>query len=182
MKTQIAYTKTRCSGTNGGFTLIELIAVMTITAILAVVSVPALTSLSQTRAAGAAVDLHRSMTFARQHAVSTGTGTWVVFNVGGNNWSVLKEDPLAPGRAGASLMTDPSRGQDYVETLNSDTTAGVSLVSATFDAGSEIGFDWLGRPLNASENDLVAAGTVTLTGNHQVTVEAETGHIRYVAP
>lgn len=182
MKTQIAYSKTRCSGTNGGFTFIELIAVMIITAIIAVVSVPALNSMGQTRAAGAAVDLHRSMTFARQYAVSTGSRTWVVFDVGGNSWSVLKEDPLAPGRVGALLITDPASGQDFIVTLNSDTTVGVSLVSATFDAGSEIGFDWLGRPLNATENDLVAAGTVTLTGSHQVTVEVDTGHIRYAAP
>ena len=182
MKTQIAHSQTRYSRTNGGFTFIELIAVMVLTAILAASSIPALTSLSQTRAAGAAVNLHRSMTIARQNAVSTGNRTWVVFDVGGNNWSVLKENPLAPGRSGASVITDPASGQDYVETLNSDTTFGVSLISATFDAGSEIGFDWLGRPLNATENDLVAVGTVTLTGNYQITVEVDTGHIRYIAP
>ena len=182
MKTQIAHSRTRYSGTNGGFTLIELVAVMILTAILAAASIPALTSLNQSREAGAAANMYRSMTFARQYAVATGNRTWVVFNVGGNSWSVLMEDPLAPGRSGASLMTDPASGQDYVETLNSDTTVGVSLLSAAFDAGSEIGFDWLGRPLNATENELAATGTVTLTGTHQVTVEVDTGHIRYVAP
>ncbi len=182
MKTQNAYSRSRRSRMNGGFTLIELIAVMVLIAILAATSIPALTSISQTRAAAAAVDLQRSMTFARQNAVSTGTRTWVVFDVGANSWSILKENPLTPGRAGASLIIDPAHGQDYVEILDSDTTAGVNLLSATFDAGSEIGFDWLGRPLNASENDLAAAGAVMLTGNHLVTVEAETGHIRYVAP
>ena len=46
----------------------------------------------------------------------------------------------------------------------------------------EVGFDWLGSPLNGAETSLAATGTVTLTGTHVVNVEVETGLATYVAP
>ena len=83
---------------------------------------------------------------------------------------------------GASALTDPATGGDMVETLGTGSFIGVELVSATFDAGSEVGFDWLGQPLNSADTTLAAAGTVTLSDGHQITVTISTGHIAYVAP
>ena len=49
-----------------------------------------------------------------------------------------------------------------------------------FGTGTEVGFDRLGRPLITSGALLTTAGTVTLTGNHQVTLQPRTGRTAYV--
>ena len=46
----------------------------------------------------------------------------------------------------------------------------------------EVGFDWLGRPLNSSETALAAQGVVTITGSHRVYIATETGHVTWAAP
>ncbi len=165
-----------------GFTMIELVAVMVIVAILAASAAPALNSLANTRSSMASQLLLRDLTFARQYAVATGSRTWVVFDVGAESWSVLVENPASPGRTGAAILTDPATGKPYTETLGGTDYPGVGLVTAAVDGGSEIGFDWIGRPLNSGETDLAASGVITLTNGHQITIEVETGHVEYVAP
>lgn len=168
----------------GGFSLMELVVVMTVTVIMSGVAVVALSSTTGNRASIAAKRLLRDMTFARQRAIATGTGTWVVFTVGAgpDTWSILSEDPGSPGRAGATALTDPATGADMVETVGTGTFIGVDIVSAVIDAGSEVGFDWLGQPLNSADTTMAAAGTITLSDGHQITVTISTGHIAYVAP
>jgi hypothetical protein len=121
--------------------------------------------------------LLRDMTYARQHAVATGARTWVVFDANAETWTVMSEDASSPGRAGASVLDDPGTGQTFVQALDAGTFANVQIVSATFDGQAEVGFDWLGRPLNASEALLSASGRVTLTDGYRVDVNAVTGHI-----
>jgi hypothetical protein len=58
----------------------------------------------------------------------------------------------------------------------------VQIVSAAFDDDVEVGFDWLGCPLNAAESALGAEGTVALSGGQVVRVTPVTGHVAHVAP
>jgi prepilin-type N-terminal cleavage/methylation domain-containing protein len=182
MPAQVTASATRRPSRGDGFTLIELVAVMVIVAVLAAVAVPSLDAIGQTRAAMAARQLLRDLTFARQRAVATGTVSWVVFDPDAETWSVLGEDPAAPGRAGAALLTDPATGRNHVQQLDAGSFVGVQIVSAAFDGDVEVGFDWLGRPLNAAETALAADGTVTLSGGHVLRVAAMTGHTMYESP
>lgn len=165
-----------------GFTLIELISVVVILTVVSAVVVPSLSSLQGTRGAQAAKTLLRDVTWARQYALATGTGTWVVFDTANETWSLLAEDPNNPGRANAAVLTDAATGQNWVATLGEFAFTGQSISSADFDSGTELGFDWRGRPKNASETDLAALGTVTLRYGQRVEVLPETGHARLVIP
>ncbi|MCI0365427.1 MAG: prepilin-type N-terminal cleavage/methylation domain-containing protein [Phycisphaerales bacterium] len=167
---------------DGGFTLIELIAVLVIVAIMAGVAAPTLSTMGVARSGMAGKQVLRDLTFARQRAVATGVTSWVVFNTGSESWSILAENPASPGRAGATVLTDMATGRPYSTTLGTGEYVGVGLVSCTFDGNTEVGFDWLGKPFNSAETALAWQGSVVLSGQNVVTVEAITGHVMYAPP
>lgn len=159
-----------------GFSMIELIVVMLIAGIIAAVAAPTLSNVASTRRAMAAQLTVRDLDYARERAISSGTRCWVVFSAGTNSYSVLGENPASPGRLNASVLSDPaSTGRTYVNSFNSAEFAGVTLQSAAFGSGSEVGFDWLGRPYDFAQAPLTAAGVVTFTGGTTVTVQPGTG-------
>ena len=135
-----------------GFTLIELVAVMVIVSVLAATAAPALLRISNTRSVTAVKHLLHDLTLARQRAVATGTRTWVVFDLAGESWSLLSENPASPGRAGATVMTDVAAGRPFTQTLDSGSYVDVEILAANFDGDVEVGFDWLGQPLDATGN------------------------------
>ena len=182
MVVQITRNDPRRLSRGGGFSLIELIAVMIVVGILAAAVAPVLSATASTRAAMAARHLVRDLTFARQRAVATGTRSWVVFDTAADTWSVLAEDPNSPGRINAAVLTDPATSGPFVQSLGVNQFVGVQLVTAAFDGNDEIGFDWLGRPLNQTEAALAAQGSVTLSGSHVVTVEVGSGFVAYAPP
>jgi len=167
---------------DGGFTLIEVITVMVIVGILAAVAAPAMNSIEASRGRTAARSLYRDVCFAREWAVATGNNTWVVFDEAAESWTILTEDPANPGRASAAVIDDPATGRTFVQTLGSGDFTGLAVTSAAFDGDTEIGFDWLGRPLNATETSLASQGVVTLSNSAQVTVAVTTGSIALVQP
>ncbi len=166
----------------GGFSLIELIAVMVVAGVLGGVAVVSLTATTSNRSTMAAKQLARDLTFARQRAVATGTRSWVTFDTAAETWTILAEDPSNPGKVNAAVIIDPATGAEFVQRLGIDQFVGVQVVSAAFDGSGDIGFDWLGRPLNDTEAPLAAQGSVVLTGSHTITADVGTGHIAYVAP
>lgn len=158
------------------FTLIEVIVVILIVAILSVVAAPRLSNLGSSRAGVAARSIARDLTYARERAIATGTRTWVVFSPSTHSYSVLSENPASPGRVGATTLTDPNgTGRPFVQYLNTGEFAGVTMASAVFGSGSEVGFDWVGKPYSSSTTALSANGAVTLSSGYSVTVEASTG-------
>jgi prepilin-type N-terminal cleavage/methylation domain-containing protein len=160
----------------GGFTLPEMIVVVAITAIMAATAAPSLLNLGSTRCAAAARQLVRDLTFARQRSIATGTRHWVVFNTSTQTWSVLIENINSPGRSGATALNDLASGRPFVQTMNAAPFSAVSLTAVSIGGASEIGFDWQGKPLNASEAALTTDGTVTFTGSRTVTIKANTGY------
>jgi prepilin-type N-terminal cleavage/methylation domain-containing protein len=162
-----------------GFSLVELIAVTIIAAILAVVAIPSYAAVTASRTAYATRQIIRDIGYARERAVATGTRTWVVFNVGLNRYSILAENPSSPGRSGAIALADPANtAATYLQILGTAQYSGVTLGAVNFDGGNEVGFDWLGGPLNSSETALAAQGTVSLNGGYSVTVQPLTGLAR----
>jgi prepilin-type N-terminal cleavage/methylation domain-containing protein len=160
-----------------GFTLLELIALIAIAGVLAGVAIPSMASLGSTRAASAARLLASDVLFARERSVATGTRCWLSFDVAGNRYSVLSEDPANPGRVNAVAITAPGTGMPFVQQFGAGEFTGVSIASASIDSGSWLGFDWLGRPLNLAEAALSAAATVVIAGSKTVSVEPETGYV-----
>ncbi|MCP3905443.1 MAG: prepilin-type N-terminal cleavage/methylation domain-containing protein [Planctomycetes bacterium] len=181
MKALATIERARRPRRGGGFTLIEAVSVMVILAILAAAAVPAISNFTDSRASAAGHMLLHDVTFARQHAVATGTITWVKFDAAAETWT-LQAETGAAGKANAVTMTDVATNANYVKTLMTGDFPDVQVVSAVFDGGADIGFDWLGAPLTGDATTLAADGTVTLTSSVTLTVEKGTGHAVFAAP
>lgn len=159
-----------------GFTLIEMIAVVVVLGVLSVTAAVSMNGTGAARARAAAHFVARDLSFAREWALATGTTTWVVFSVGTNSYSVLAENPAAPGRAGALTITDPATGQAFVSRLNDPALAGVGLSAVSIPGGgNDLGFDWMGRPMNAAGTRATTHATITLSQSQTVTVTAGAG-------
>ena len=165
------------------FTLIELLAVVTVTGILAVVALPAVSQLAATQRRAAANVLQRDLTYARERASGTGVTTWVVFSGSLQSYAVLSENAASPGRAGATTLIDPATQTGFVKKFGQGEYANISLGSISFDSDNEVGFDRLGRPLRTSGALRTTDGTVILSNAWRVRVAARTGLVTVeVAP
>lgn len=172
----------RRSARNGGFTIIELVAVMVMLVILMGVATPVLSNMGDTRGGMAAKILMRDISFAHQHAIATGTITWVRFDTTGDTKWEIRAETGAAGKTNAVLLTDPATGGDFIQNLNTGSFGDIKVLTASFvgtDVNDvpDIGFDWLGRPLTNDAIFLNALGAVTLTGSHVVNVQQETGYV-----
>jgi Tfp pilus assembly protein FimT len=172
----------RCLSSGSGFTLVELIAVMTIAMIMCGVAFASLGPLQSTRRGIAAKRLQRDLSFLRQRSLATGTPHWLVLSVGSQNWTLLVEDPANPGRANAVALTDTATAQPYLTQLGVDPLVGVVLQSAAFDGQPIIGFDWLGRPLNSTGALLAANGQAVFQSGATVAVTAGSGLATFSGP
>ena len=151
-----------------GFSLIELIVLMTITVILAVAAVPALMDPGPLRLQRAARETAAHIKMARDLAVATRRRTWVDFDVSGNSYSVYIEDPDNPGKSHRIWVTHPEMGGNFHVQLNTGDFAGVEIASAKFKSGwfftrSEVEFDRLGTPYDGNGGSLSSDGTVVLS-------------------
>ncbi len=175
------HTRVRRSVRGGGFTIVEFIAVMVMLTILMGIAVPLLSDMGDTRGAVAARVLLQDLGFAHQHALATGTITWVRFDTTGNTKWEIRAETGAAGKTNAVLLKDPATHADFIQTLNTGSFPDIKVVSASFvgtDVSDvpDVGFDWLGRPLTNDGIYLNATGAVTITGGHVVNVQQETGY------
>lgn len=159
------------------FTLVELISLIVLVAIMAAVVVPSVGTLPSRRGAAAARQLVRDLTYMRQQSLARGITTWAVFNTSSESYSMLVESTATPGRAAASSMIDPATGGPFSQSWTAGEFVGVDLVSVFVgsDSGTDLGFDWLGRPINWHGSVLTVQSAITLNGGHSVVVEPQTG-------
>lgn len=165
-----------------GFTVVELVIVMTIAGILAATAVPAMMKASNRRLYRASHELAMHVKFARALAVSTGRLTWVKFDTGAETYEVFIEHPTSPGRGNRIAVTHPVTGaSSFVTTLNQDEFDGVTIDSADFGGTIELSFDRYGQPYTGWAVALSSDGTVTISSDgttRTVRVVAETGMVQ----
>lgn len=166
----------RANSRRAGFTLTELVVVMLIMGVLGAVAVGSIESLSSTRLNAAAHAVTRDLAYARERTMATGTRHWVSFSVADSSYSVLTESATTPGFANATSLRDPATGMPLVTRLNTGEFAGVSIASVSFDGGTTVGFDWLGRPLATTGSRLTSAAQVII-GTRTILIDLSSGRI-----
>jgi MSHA pilin protein MshC len=150
-----------------GFTLVELVVVLSILGILAAVVVPRFFESDDYRFQGAFDRVIATVRYAQKVAVAGQQR--VIVTVAGNAVSACLEQAATPGSCGAAVP-DPVRGG----TLGVASPDGISI------GGAGVVFDALGRPHvpGGAALDVPVAITVSGAGNaRSVWIEPETGHV-----
>ena len=158
------------------FSLVELAVVVAILGVLSAATFAALAPSTLVRQRAAAKSMATMLNRQRAQAMLTGVGTWVTFNTSTNSYAFSVDSTAIAGRANASAQTDPDRGGAWTISLGSAESAGVALTSISIGGGGlDLGYDWMGRPINSGGTLLTTDTIITLSGPTTVTVRAGTG-------
>jgi prepilin-type N-terminal cleavage/methylation domain-containing protein len=156
-----------------GFTVIELLIVVVIIAIAAMAAIPMITSADSFQIRSAANMIAADLEYAKTISISRGQSFSVVFDDAAETYRI--ED-----QSGVVIGHPVKKGFDYIVDFQSDRRLSkVDIESVSFDATSEVKFDYLGSPYNGADNPLnsgvisLRAGQMTATVN----IEPITGFI-----
>lgn len=152
---------------SGGFTMVELVLVITILGILAWVAFPKFETYYEIKLDAAARRVAADLRYAQNRSIGTRTVHGVLFEPSLGRFTVFAPTPATPA-------TDPA---DRAKPLRVDFASngefrGVTLASASFGTTTGVTFDFFGVPLDTAGAELVAPGRVVLSyQGHVDTVE-----------
>ena len=173
---------------SGGFTLVDLLAVVLILGIIGTIGLPSINAaLEDYRLSGAIEEIVTALEYARAVAINSGSETRVTidntadtvlvekFVITANLLGIETTLPEADVEGGSyTVMELPmNRGTDYYISFSDDERFdGVDITSSSFGAGNLVIFSALGTPSDG--------GTVTLTSTNRqavITVDTLTGRV-----
>jgi len=154
-----------------GFTLVELVIVITILGLLVVVAVPNRSATDEVSLRAASRRLASDLRYAQGQSIARRIRHGVRFEIAEKRYEVVTtgrgepiEDPGARGHALVVSFKEPSAAH------------GVTLVSASFDGSPEVSFDYFGVPSNLAGREIRRTGLVVLAcGGMTSTVEIAPG-------
>ncbi len=147
-----------------GFTLIELIVIITIIGILSFIGIPRFqNTIGSINLKVASNKLMDDLRYVRNFAVNNHRNTWFNIDTGSNSYSygIYATAPLSDPQT----LIDPSTDQPAI--IDLDDYNSVSITSETLGGGFY--YNWLGTPS--------IGGQVVLNNTITIVVEEETGYI-----
>jgi type II secretory pathway pseudopilin PulG len=140
-----------------GFTLVELVLIISILGLLVVIAVPDRSAVDEVSLRSAARRLASDIRYAQGQSIARRIRHGVRFELEEKRYEVVAtgrgepiEDPGARGHALVVSFKDPSAAH------------GVTLVSASFDGAPEVSFDYFGVPSNVAGREIRRPGLVVL--------------------
>ena len=145
-----------------GFSLIELILIISIIGLVTAIAFPRLGSIvNDVRTKAVSERLVEDINYLRSYAISHHDTTWLVVEPAQNRYALF----VGPSAVSRALIPDPNTSE--LDTLDLDIEyEGVSISSANFGGSSEVSFNWWGTP---------SAGGSIVLGSRTVTLVPETG-------
>lgn len=163
-----------------GFTLVELVLVLTLLGIMSLAAIPAILNTGGPTTDGAARKLVSDLSYARRLAQNRNGIYGISFEPVNDRYTVYVYDPTTNT---TTPITDPlTRMPMTVDFQVLPGLRGVDIQNPNFQGGTEARFDPQGRPADANGVLLTAAGSVVLSDggvSRTVSVQPNTGEVSY---
>jgi prepilin-type N-terminal cleavage/methylation domain-containing protein len=141
-----------------GFSLVEVILVITILGILAWLAYPRITVMAEIKLDAAARRVAADLRYAQNRSIGTRVVHGLLFEPSASRYTVFAPTPATPATDPADrakpLQVDFQRRVEY---------QGVAIAAAAFGSTPGVTFDFFGVPRDTAGTDLAAAGRVVLT-------------------
>lgn len=156
-----------------GYTLVELLIVVTVLGIASAMVIPQMGSTDVLRIQAAVRTIVADINFAQSDALARQEGRALIFDIPGNTYSVLE----VPG-----TVLNPATDTLYEVNFNNRVKFHTARIeSATFDGDEVLLFDEMGGPITTPGGSTPSAGgQIVVSGSgstFQITVEAYTGRV-----
>jgi len=170
------------SPARSAYTLIELVAVISILGIMAAfVGGPTMGYISEMRSSAAGARLTSDIRYMQRMSLASGRRTWVDVDSANNQYTLYVEDVANPGKAGRIAIAHPLDQSTSAVSFGTGAFVGVSITGVSINGTNEIEFDSLGVPYDAAGTALSSLGEVQLTGGHAVRIHPAGGMVELVA-
>lgn len=164
-----------------GYTLVEVLVMVTIMGLLGAMVVPSLSVADGMRAQAAVRTVVSDITFVQTDAMAFQRGRAIIFDVTNNSYKVVEVtgatlDPVN------DLFADTSRpGGFLVQSFDDADFGGAAFSSVSFDGGDTLIFDEMGAPVTTPGGTTPSSGgRIEMTGkdaSYWIEVDGFTGHI-----
>ena len=184
--------QTRGRGRRGGFTLVEILAVVVILGIASAIIIPQIGTRDDMRVKAASRTLIADLIYAQNLAISTGQVVYVRFDVAGNSYSLLT-NPLSSKAKKGDPVQHPITQADYVTAFGAShrgweqvkiDSAKFNGVDVNFRPEFTVGFDEIGSPhvwcYDVDQRNDLNDGTIVLKAGqfkNTITISPATGEI-----
>jgi prepilin-type N-terminal cleavage/methylation domain-containing protein len=143
---------------DGGFTMVELVLVLTLLGLLAWIAYPRFATYYEIKLDAAARRVAADLRYAQSRSIATRTVYGLLFEPAQGRYTVFAQSPATPATdpadRSAPLRVDFATRTEY---------RGVVLESAAFGSTPGIRFDYFGVPLDTAGVELAAPGRVVLS-------------------
>lgn len=148
-----------------GYTLIEVLVVVTILGVAAALVTPNLSQAGVLRVQGAVRTLVSDITYAQMDALGYQEQRAIVFDVDNNEYVLVEVQGSIVDVENNAVYDPRGPGEQYRVTLNREEFGNVVIESAEFDGDNILIFDEIGGPVStAGSSNLSDGGSVVISG------------------